>query len=695
MTLKQDLKRLQEENRNSTSSTAPFQTLQSLDTIKTNLEKCVKVLQETGNWNGLVREMESYFAARNLGEVASRLTIMRQSLETLGNLPEASRRADIMERMEQRLEALVRPGLQNALEQAERGDFEPLKQSVVVFDKLGRKEALLADLGQSRGRLCFDVCWNPKAEEDDKHKFSRFLDRVLMHLREVELPLCKYAFSSNEDTCDALACIVRSCFQYVTRDLIFKLVAPPPKSPMTARSCEMYVLAHVAATRFVLDLSSSLLLHCRAVDMKESALRTISHPFIELDQQYQSWETQALLASLGSQLDALQSAGSSGDQDEDNLDGLLGPSGWELRMAKVKAEDVLETLAEECMGRCSQIKLKGIIPVCDMFDAHVKTCLMIVRESRKVGDAQRESGLVKACTRLKARFESIIKRHRQISSQQQIAPSEGSSSPSRSSPRINVPSSSDDQIDDLEKEAITRTTEAMKHLTSESKLKLFYAFTSPALNMLDKMLSSIANNMDASNSATGSILGPSEAITKAVDHLYSLIPQLEFELDSPDLIADPATLGKSERDELHSMLGGPIPYSSDSTQISNMVISEDPEEIARLISVSWLEAIGRAMCTAFVLRVLKLKKVSDKSAAQLGTDADCLEKNTGSVFAQGVLWDPALGVCRVVLSAGPGLTHLRLGNPLQHLDDRYFREPESIEPLKALEHELVALRNRS
>ena len=101
------------------------------------------------------------------------------------------------------------------------------------------------------------------------------------------------------------------------------------------------------------------------------------------------------------------------------------------------------------------------------------------------------------------------------------------------------------------------------------------------------------------------------------------------------------------------------------------------------------------MCTGFVLRVVKLKKLSDKAASHLGADADCLEKNAGSVLPQGAFWDPALGVCRVVLMANPGLTHLKLGNPSQYLDEKYYQDPASLGALKNLEQVLVTMRTRS
>lgn len=713
MTLRQDLKRVQEESKSSTSTTAPFQTLKNLDLIKTNLEKCVRVLQETGNWNGLVKEMESYFASKNLGEVASRLAMLRGTMETLKDFPEAPKRADIMERMEQRLESLVRPGLQNALEQAVNGEYEPLKQSVIVFSKLGRQDALLADFGQSRGRICFEACWaisppspGPGAQEEDKYVYSRFLDRVLVHLREVELPICRYAFASSpEAAAEALAHIAKYCFKHITSEMVIKLLSPRPvasSKPSSVKledvnSCERYVAAYTATARFVHDMSSSLLAHVGPrVESREEALQAIRRPFEELNRRYLEWEGDALEASLAEHFESLGRR-RPGEED-DGLDDVLGPSGWEQRMARVRAEDILEQLTDESVSRCARLGLGSVIPVCRIFETHALNCLKVVREPRKADDAMRESGLLKTVAELRGRFASALSRcarHQQPSSNKPSAvASSAPSSPAKpaviGSPKLpSAASATSNEKSEEEQEATRRTETALESVNAESRQKLFNAFVSPAIALIGK----VVNPATGEAFSTPSALGPSESITKAVDHLLSLIPMVEFENPLPDLYADALVLGKAERDELAAAVGGPIPYAG-SGDVSPRLPDNDPEELSRLIAASWLEAVGRAMCTAFVLRVLRLKKVSDAYAAQLGADADCLEKNT-MLLAQGVHWDPALGICRVVMSAGPGLTHLKLGNPAQHLDDRYFLDASSGDTLKSLEHLLVALRNRS
>lgn len=637
---------MQEESNAANSTAAPFQTLRNLDTIKTNLERCVKVLQETGNWNSLVREMESYFASRNLGEVASRITTMRNSMDTLVNVPGASERADMMERMEQRLESLLRPGLQTALEQAARGEYEALRESVQVFYKLGRKDALLTDLGESRGKICFQACWEDPANDGaEKLHFSRFLDKVLVHLRETCVPLCKLAFNEQtEDVETALAWIIKACFHHVSSDLIVGLIQAP-QNLIDVDSCERYVAAREAAGLLVQDVASSLL-----STLNEDAMKGVSNSimksFLDLDEDFLKWETDAIYQSYLALLTS--------NSIESSADDILAPSAFEVSLSKMRADDILENVCEKSISRCERIGKHALVPVSHLFTSHSQTCGKILRDETKTisNGANNESRLLMVIVSLKQRYSGICD-------------------------RMNT-------CDDISTK--TNCLEGLDDLIGEAKSKLFTAFTQPSLELIEQVVKTTVDEKSV-------VSGPSDAITKAIDHLYSLIPLLEFDPPAVDLAANSVQLGSAERDALSRSVNGDIKYreSDDSQQHWD----EDPEELVRQVSASWLEAVARAMSTGFVLRLLQVKKLNDKTSAQLGEDADCLEKNVGSVLGQTDLWDPALGTCRIILSAGPGLTQLKLGDPTQYLDERYCTEPESVEALKALEHQLVALRNRS
>ncbi|KAH9256257.1 hypothetical protein BASA81_005478 [Batrachochytrium salamandrivorans] len=637
--LKQDLKRLQDESRASTAGgIGPFQTLKSLDIIKTNLERCVQVLQETGSWNVLVREMESYFASRNLGEVASRLNIMKQSAAALAVFPGSDERQEMLERMEQRLESLVRPGLANALEQADT-DRDLLKQSVVVFTKLGRGEALLHDLAASRGRLLFTECWNTKDES-----FAKFTDRVFARLRQVELPLCEYVFAgvagggvdgTNNDlqiVSNALGAILQSCFDLVTPQLV---------STLTNKQCERYVMAHLAAEQFALDVTNSLL-RPASPQVQSAVSQAILYPFRELDAKYLEWEAAELTQTLQTEVAKLATGGSTS---------ALGPSVRDRLQLEMNPRDALDMLSEACLSRCHRIKLsRAFLPICKMYYSHLTTAKVFQSSSKAttVGKLEPRDRLHTLC-QLKQRFETCITERCGVAIMQGKV-----------------------------EEDIAKVQRKLDQLIQEAKSLLFDLFLDPALALLDL-----------------AVLGEADSVTKIVDHLYALIPQLEFEYCTRDFLADPAVLGRRERQDLETVLGKrAIPYSTAANNVNTT--GGEEEDIPRQVSASWLECIARAMCTGLVLRVVKLKSISDPLAAKLGADTDMLEKNAGSVLSPGDKWDPALGVCRVVLSAEPGLTYLKLGDPKEHLDSRYLAEGEehADDALKALEHLLVGLRTR-
>lgn len=636
--LKQDLKRLQDESRASTAGgMGPFQTLKSLDIIKTNLERCVQVLQETGSWNVLVREMESYFASRNLGEVASRLNTMKQSAAALAVFPGSDERQEMLERMEQRLESLVRPGLATALEQAD-SDRDLLKQSVVVFTKLGRREALLNDLAASRGRLLFAECWNAKDES-----FAKFTDRVFARLRQVELPLCEYVFAGVgadgpggdlQAVSDALGAILQSCFDSVTPQLV---------SALTNKQCERYVAAHLAAEQFALDVTNSLL-RPASPPVQSAVSLAILHPFRTLDTKYLEWEAAELVQTLQAEVAKLAAGGGGGAS-------TLGPSVRDRLQLEMDPRDALDMLSEACLSRCHRIKVpRAFVPICKMYYSHLTTAKVsqpsIKATTTGAGSKLEPRDRLHTLCQLKQRFETCI------------------------AERCGVAATSAE-------EDVAKVQRKLDQLIQEAKSLLFDSFLNPALALLDL-----------------AVLGEADSVTKMVDHLYALIPQLEFEYCTRDFLADLAVLGRRERQDLEAVLGKrAIPYSSTA---NTAAAGGGEEDIPRQVSASWLECIARAMCTGLVLRVVKLKSISDSLAAKLGADTDMLEKNAGSVLSPGDRWDPALGVCRVVLSAEPGLTYLKLGDPKAHLDSRYLAEGEehADDALKALEHLLVGLRTR-
>jgi len=305
------------------------------------------MLQEAGSWSGLVREMESYFHTRQLSQVASRLALMRQSLKLLMDLPEAQSRVDVMERMEQRLELLVRPGLKDALALAAKGQIEQLIDSVVVFSNLGRMDALRRDFAASRGVIVSRPLWEAAPTDPDEFTkwLIRFYEGVLRALRDEEAPLCVKAFDDPSDAFQALVAVAADAFSCVAEDLEEKIGLNESKA--TVQGLDRYVHVFSTMDRF----GSSLVAFLRQQQPTEGntafdispATVALAAPFLKILASHQSLETRALSSELERVLDLTN------DEDE----GFLKPSPQEILVNRIKAKDALEQLTEDCVRRCS------------------------------------------------------------------------------------------------------------------------------------------------------------------------------------------------------------------------------------------------------------------------------------------------------------------------------------------------------
>jgi len=163
----------------------------------------------------------------------------------------------------------------------------------------------------------------------------------------------------------------------------------------------------------------------------------------------------------------------------------------------------------------------------------------------------------------------------------------------------------------------------------------------------------------------------SDAASCAVDYLYSLIPLLDFQGEtSPMLFADAMNLNRTELLALSEMLGTSESIFSAFLASPNLAVAPQPqqhqapakmggeesndanedEDMARRITSSWLEVLARSLGTVFSLKFLQRPgMLSEPARAQLGVDADSLEKNIGSILMEDSKWDPILGHIRAFL----------------------------------------------
>ena len=172
----------------------------------------------------------------------------------------------------------------------------------------------------------------------------------------------------------------------------------------------------------------------------------------------------------------------------------------------------------------------------------------------------------------------------------------------------------------------------------------------------------------------------SKHVAEAVDWLYSLIPLLEFDdvavraSDQPSAwshaLPDFALQGARERDALVAALvlsgaGGDVDVFR--PPVPDSLSASEEDDFARRASGMWLECAGRAVVTGVCLRLVQTKAIPDAARASLAHDAEDVEKNVGSILAEGSQWDPTLRVAINALSSRP--TRDGLDSRYASLDD--------------------------
>ncbi|GBG29398.1 Conserved oligomeric Golgi complex subunit 7 [Hondaea fermentalgiana] len=164
-------------------------TLEHLHTIKMNLDQTIGVLEQSANWSRLAREVEEGFESQNLVGVAKRLSSLRESLSLLDGMPGAEERERTLTSMEERLETLIGPGLQEAirtcLDGEEDGGEEKVKDAekrlhslVEVFETMGTLQTLCNEFASARaGFLHKDWEDSAAAAQRDGDPLSSWIQR--------------------------------------------------------------------------------------------------------------------------------------------------------------------------------------------------------------------------------------------------------------------------------------------------------------------------------------------------------------------------------------------------------------------------------------------------------------------------------------------------------------------------------------
>ncbi|KAB0789984.1 hypothetical protein PPYR_15730 [Photinus pyralis] len=117
-----------------------LQTLENLDTIKTQLTEAKQGLHESDNWTVLANDLEEVFDSRDVNTIATKLLGMQQSLKLLINVADYEDRKMQLEGLKNRLEAIASPAVVLAFTS---NNVEESLMYVHIFSSIERLSQLL------------------------------------------------------------------------------------------------------------------------------------------------------------------------------------------------------------------------------------------------------------------------------------------------------------------------------------------------------------------------------------------------------------------------------------------------------------------------------------------------------------------------------------------------------------------------
>ncbi|RDD43473.1 Conserved oligomeric Golgi complex subunit 7 [Trichoplax sp. H2] len=269
--------------------------LVELDSIKSRMQAASNVIQEADNWSVLVSDVDGICKRGDIDAIASMLTSMQHSLEVLNYLPDYEKRKQTLEKLKDKLEALVSPKLIAAFNDH---DIEATRDYVRIFQDIYRMNFLERYYNHCRKSVLQDA-WSALIREDMETlpMFEEFYDLVLSSWH-AEVSWCVQIFPNaidlvNSVLAQSLSALDPSIYQYIS-DYINDFANPVMKiEQLTAfRKCTF---------RFAEGLDTALS-NQQINDPRTTnqLVQAIHSPFTKLLLKYSDWEKENLMANLKS-----------------------------------------------------------------------------------------------------------------------------------------------------------------------------------------------------------------------------------------------------------------------------------------------------------------------------------------------------------------------------------------------------------
>ncbi|KAH9519599.1 Golgi transport complex subunit 7 [Bulinus truncatus] len=128
-TVKQDIQKVEQDTSQS------MQALLKLDRIKSQMKSTADALKEADNWTTLSADMDEVFQSQNIDDITSKLCGMQQSLHILVDTPDYADKCQHLEKLKNRLEAMLSPQLISAFNAQ---SLEQTNKFVKIFESIER-----------------------------------------------------------------------------------------------------------------------------------------------------------------------------------------------------------------------------------------------------------------------------------------------------------------------------------------------------------------------------------------------------------------------------------------------------------------------------------------------------------------------------------------------------------------------------
>jgi hypothetical protein len=170
-----------------------MQMLLKLDVIKSRMSSAAEALQEADNWTTLSTDVEEVFQSQDVGAITSKLSRMQNCLQMLVDTPDYADRCQHLEKLKNRLEAMLSPQLISAfnnqsIESARNytqmfGDIDRLPQLYKYYHKC-HKTMLLTD---------WKSIMQSKADDSLKEWLTEYYD-LLLSTWHAQMKWCQQVF---------------------------------------------------------------------------------------------------------------------------------------------------------------------------------------------------------------------------------------------------------------------------------------------------------------------------------------------------------------------------------------------------------------------------------------------------------------------------------------------------------------------